>query len=263
MAVRGDYSLDLRELEQRFLDRVESASGKKVVVLSETNFAGHATIKIAAQDQPAHVLRYKPEQEAVRPYLVAFQCEFALRSILAEPASQFQLSSDEHMMDEVLALMQQHHKGKSDIPADAIPQLAKQFGNGLGLQLRSMPITMRVDQQIHDAHPDLRDLQRKSIDRQLQENVHALSPRAKILAPDEIIKPNASMNAAYAKFFSGLWDTPIIFTPYVAAGYGTVASELLAFHERIPPDANHDRKLIDVWAKHLGLDRWFKTKAKE
>lgn len=254
--------MDLRELQQRFLVRVESASGKPVLLQSDANFASHATIKIATQDQPAHVLLYKPEQNAVLPYLVAFQCEFALRTILADSASQFDLSSKECMPGEILALMRKHHQGRSDIPAEVVPQLAKQFGNGLGLQLRSMPITMRIDKQIHDAYPELRDLQRKSIDRQLQENVHALSPRAKLLAPDLIIKPNASMNAAFAKFFSGLWDMPVIFAPYVAAGYAAVASELLAFHEAIAADVNHDRELVDAWAKHLGLDRWFQTKAR-
>jgi len=41
------------------------------------------------------------------------------------------------------------------------------------------------------------------------------------------------MNAAFAKFFSQLWDTPIISAPYVAAGYSAVATELVAFGETV------------------------------
>jgi hypothetical protein len=193
--------LDLRRLQQQFIERVEEASGKPVVLLKDSKFAGHATIKIASKDQPAHLLRYKPEQESVLPYLVAYECESALRTIQADPASQFNLASKPNMLPEVLELMQRHHQGKDDIPSHLVPQLAKQFGNGLGLQLRSMPITMRVDKQLHDAHPELSELQHESIDRQLQENMGALSPRAKVLSPDEIIRPNATMNAAFAKFY--------------------------------------------------------------
>ncbi len=64
-------SLDFRDMQQQFLDRVETASGKPVLLQSDTKFAGHATIKIAAKGQAAHLLLYKPEQESVLPYLVA------------------------------------------------------------------------------------------------------------------------------------------------------------------------------------------------
>ena len=121
---------------------------------------------------------------------------------------------------------------------------------------------MRIDKQLHDACPELTDLQHKSVDRQLQENMHALSPRSKVIAPDEIIRPNASMNAAFAKFFAGLWDAPMVFAPYVAAGYGKAASALLAFHEQIPAESDHDRELVDAWAKYIGLDRWFQTEGR-
>ena len=254
--------MDLRELQKQFIERVEAASGKPVILQSEPKFAGHATIKIATEDQPAHLLRYKPEQESVLPYLVAFQCEFALRTIQSDPSTRFNLTSKPNMLQEVLKLMQRHHQGKDDIPSHAIPQLAQQFGNGLGLQLRSMPITMRIDKLLHDTHLGLKELQRESIDRQLQENMGALSPRSKVVAPDEIVRPNATMNAAFAKFFAGLWNAPMVFTPYVAAGYGEAASALLAFHEQIPASSDHDRELVDAWAKYTRLDRWFNTEGR-
>lgn len=42
------------------------------------------------------------------------------------------------MLSDVLGLMEKQHKGKEDIQSHVIPQLAKKFGNRLGLQLRSM-----------------------------------------------------------------------------------------------------------------------------
>ena len=159
------FSLDFRQLQKHFIERVEAASGKPVILQSDPKFAGHATIKIATKDQPAHLLLYKPEQESVLPYLVAYECEFALRTIQADPSTQFNLASKPSMQREVLELMQRHHKGRDDIPSHAVPQLAQRFGDGLGLQLRSMPITMRIDKLLHDAHPELTELQHESIDR--------------------------------------------------------------------------------------------------
>ncbi len=145
--------MDLQQLQKQFVERVEAASGKPVILQSDPKFAGHATIKIATKEQPAHVLLYKPEHESVLPYLVAYACEFALRTIQADPNKQFNLSSKPNMLSEVRTLMEKHHKGKDDIPSHVIPQLANQFGNGLGLQLRSMPITMRIDKLISRCTP--------------------------------------------------------------------------------------------------------------
>ena len=166
------------------------------------------------------------------------------------------------MLADVLELMQRHQQGKNDIPVSAAPQLAKRFGDGLGFQLCSMPITLRIDKQIHDSHPELTEMQRESLDRQLQENICALSPQAKALAPEEIIRPNASMNAAFAKFFAALWYAPMIVAPYIAAGYGDAAATLLWQNEQIPAGSDNDRELVDAWAMQTGLDRWFETKAR-
>ncbi len=252
--------MDLRELQKQFLERVEIASGKTVILQSDSKFAGHAVIKVATKEQPAHLLLYRPEHESVLPYLVAYQCEFALRTIQASPSAQFDLAAKANMLSEVLELMLQHHQGKNAVPASSVPPLAKRFGDGLGFQLRSMPITLRIDKQLHDHYPELTELQRESLDRQLQENMGALSPQAKALAPDKIIRPNASMNAAFAKFYSRLWNAPMIFAPYAAAGYGDAAAALLALNEQIPPESGNDRGLVDAWAKELELDRWFETK---
>jgi hypothetical protein len=90
--------------------------------------------------------------------------------------------------------------------------------------------------------------------------MYALSPSVKSVAPDKIVRPNASMNAAFAKFFSDLWDDPTVFSPYIAAGYSKVTQELLEIQQRIANDPDHDRELIEAWAKHLGLDHWFATR---
>ena len=92
--------------------------------------------------------------------------------------------------------------------------------------------------------------------------MQALSPKAKQIAPEEIIRPNASMNAAFAKFWAELLKSPIFFSPYLAAGYSPVASQLLSLNAAVPESSDHDRELVDAWAKLLGLDRWFKTKSR-
>ncbi len=77
----------------------------------------------------------------------------------------------------------------------------------------------------------------------------ALSPRSRVIAPDEIIRPNAAMNSAYAKIVAGLWNAPKVFAPYVAAGYGDATNALIAFPEQIPAGSDHLREFVKEWAK--------------
>lgn len=73
-------------------EKLTAASGKPVLIHPDLNFAGHASIKIASDDDPAHLLRYKPEFESELPYLSAFQCGMALRSIQAKTVNRFDLA---------------------------------------------------------------------------------------------------------------------------------------------------------------------------
>ena len=182
-----------------------------------------------------------------------------MRTIEADKESRFDLASKPNMAGDVLKLTADHAKKNPDIPEHAVPQLATQFGNGLGWQLRSFPIAIRVDKQIHDAHAVLRPLQRKNIELQLQESMEALNPKIKKIAPREIIDANASMSSAFTQFWVDLWDEPTLSTPFTAAGYQPIGQKLLAINASIPDDPNKDRELIEAWAKAIGISRWFHT----
>lgn len=58
-------------------ENLSTASGKSVLVQRDPKCSGHASIKIASDDDPAHFLRYKPELESELLYLSAFQCGLA------------------------------------------------------------------------------------------------------------------------------------------------------------------------------------------
>ena len=55
--------MDLQQLHKLYIERLEAVSGKPVILQCDPKFSGHATIKIATKEQPAHVLLYKPEQK--------------------------------------------------------------------------------------------------------------------------------------------------------------------------------------------------------
>jgi hypothetical protein len=241
-------------------EKLAAASGKSVLMQRDPNCSGHASIKIASHEDSAHVLRYKPELEAELPYLSAFQCGLALRSIQAKTVNRFDLASTPVMGHEVKQMIEEHlRKTGSAVPMSMVPQLCQQLGHGLGLQLRSMPIAIRVDEWLHRDYPALAELQRKSIERQLQEAMHALGPSVRAFAPQRIIDANVGMSCAFAKFWASTWNEPEVAIPFTSAGYGKIGDELLGLVQSLDRSPDGDRELVNKWAERLGLAGWFQT----
>jgi hypothetical protein len=129
--------------------------------------------------------------------------------------------------------------------------------DGLGVQLRSMPIGIQVDRVLYNAHPELRDMQRVIADRQLKESVGCLSPAIKEMAPELIFNASVGMNAALALAWSRLWNEDAHVVPYRLAGYVGLGERLLAALDAIPDTPHHDRELVSSWAEILGVDRLY------
>ena len=248
------------EASKSIEEKLTAASGKSVLAQRDSNCSGHASIKIASDDAPAHVLRYKPELESELPYLSAFQCGLALRSIQAKTVNRFDLASTPAMGQEVKQLIEEHlRKTGSPVPMAMVPQLCQQLGHGLGLQLRSMPIAIRVDEWLYRDYPALAELQRKSIERQLQEAMHALGPSVRAFAPQRIIDANVGMSCAFAKFWAATWEEPEVAIPFTSAGYGKIGDELLGLVQSLDRSPDGDRELVNQWTERLGLAGWFQT----
>lgn len=237
-----------------------ATSGRPVLVKADPNCPGHATIRMAQGEDPAHLLRYNPAFEAELPYLRAFQYGLALRTFQADPSARFDLASTKQMAIDVNRLITDHlRRARSTVSAAMIPQLSSQLGSGLGLQLRSMPIAIRVDEWLWREYPALADFQRRNVERQLQEAMHALGPSVREFAPQEIIDANVGMSTAFAKFWAETWQQPELAVPFISAGYGKIGDDLLELVRTVDRSPNGDRELVDQWAKRVGIDSWFLT----
>ncbi len=92
---------------QSVLKILEDVSGKSVIVKVDPEIGGHATIRLPTGDGPAHLLRYKPEHENAREYLVAFQCRLALRTVQTDPGNRFDVSEGSSTQDEATKMVRE------------------------------------------------------------------------------------------------------------------------------------------------------------
>lgn len=249
----------MRQEAQAAIHVLEKATGVPVLVTDDPTLLTIATIKPAKKDDPAHVLRLNPKYTATADYLIAFQCGFALRLFQAPDNCRYELGGTDQGHQAVGRLLNEHlRKSGLELPPQAVTGLWEQLYDGLMLQLRSVPIGMRVDTWIRKEYPGLHDQQEIAVRKQLAENLQTLSPQVKQIAPKIIYEASVGMNAAFAAFWRRVLNDPSIVVPFRVSGLLTSGENLLRLVDEIPDDAGSDKRLVEAWGEKIGITGWFK-----
>lgn len=242
----------LRAVTQAILKRVEEQTGKSVQFLRDDKLPVLATLQLARNGADYHVLSYQPSNEPL-DYLIAFQAGFALRLFENDPDKRFDFVGEPTAASQVEPLLA---AGQPLSPADTeqLPEFAQFIARWALLNLRSLPIGMRIDTDIAANYPELRELQRASLALQQQQNMDLLAyRRGKLTIPT----PLMGAIAAYALFADRLLGTELYAIPFQAAGVLDQGRELMRIWDRIAADSSHDRELVDAWAAACGMTGWF------
>jgi hypothetical protein len=243
------------EAQQAALNELEELSGKSVVLQEDARLPNLAKVQIASGVRPVHVLSYNPAAALELPYLVCFQCGLAERTLRAAPDERFNVASTNETYRQVETLV----RARKSIPDQMIASYSQLITDGLGTQLRSMPVGIRVDRALYQDHPELRDLQRAAAERSMKENVGCLHPSIRAQAPDLVLRATAGMNAAFALAWSRLWNEDAQNVPYRLAGFLEPGERLLDALDAIPDSPTHDRELVSKWAALLKIDHLYQV----
>jgi hypothetical protein len=242
----------LRAATKGILKRVEEQTGMSIQFMRDEKLSLLATLQMARNGADFHVLRYRPTNEPL-DYVVAFQAGFILRLFENEPGRRFDFAPSPTAGQYVEPLLD---AGQALDPADrkALPEFARFVAQWALMNLRSLPIGMRIDRWIATEYPELRELQLTSIGLQQQQNVDVLSYR---LGKLTIPTPLMGAIAAYALFADRMTDGGTFAIPYEAAGVLGQGHELLRVWDKLPADAQHDCQLVDSWAAKIGMSNWY------
>jgi len=243
---------------QEILKLVEQETGTPVEVLADPSIGVLAKVRMARGKAPAHLITYNPTKRGA-DYNIAYECGFILRLYENPPEARFEFAGSESGRKSVRrALFEKKQIKRMGLPETAVRELADKMFDGLMTQLRSLPIGLRIDKWLWDAHPDLREMQKESIMRQQQDNVQTLGPQISEITASSVFFANVSMNLAFAIFFDRLIGRDLYAVPYRSAGFEYVGERLLEIIEdEIPSDAQHDVALIDAWADELKISDWY------
>ena len=243
---------NLRPETMGILQRVEALSGRPVEFKPDSSLSLQATLRMARNGAPAHVLQYRPSNDAL-DYWVAYQSGFAVRLFELPPEERFDFAGTGRGTEEVEDLLK---TGQPLTKADVaeVPRFAQLTLHWSLLNLRSFAIGMRIDQWIADEYPVLKTAQAAGIDKLQQENLQLLSKRISNLS---IPVPLLAPVAACALFADRLLGKSLYAIPYRAAGVLESGQELLKISDSIGSEPKNDRALVDAWAASIGMTGWY------
>ncbi|MCZ8218848.1 MAG: hypothetical protein O9337_05470 [Acidovorax sp.] len=242
----------LRAATKGILKRVEDLSGKSIQFVRDEQLTLLATLQLARNGAEFHVLRYQPTNEPL-DYLIAFQAGFLLRLFENSPDRRFDFAPSPEAGKRVEPLIATA-QALGPLDKEMLPEFSGFVAQWALINLRSLPIGMRIDQWIASEYPELRELQNASIALQQQQNADLLAfRRGKLTIPT----PLMGTIAAYALFSERLAGQGAYAIPFGAAGVLPQGEQLLALWDSVPADAQHDCELVDRWAEAEGLAGWY------
>lgn len=243
---------NLRPETLGLLQRIETLSGRPVEFKPDATLTLRATLQLARNGAPAHVLRYRPANEPL-DYWVVYQAGYLLRLLDLPPSERFDFAGTGSAPARVEELLTAGLK-LTDAEQSAAPRFAEAAAHWAMMNLRSFAIGMRIDRWLADQHPDLCLLQRQGMDALQQENLQLLSQRVgKLAIPVPLLGPVA----AYALFADRLLGKTTYAIPFRAAGVLELGAELLSILDKLPAGAAQDRELVDAWAAAIGMTGWY------
>jgi len=216
-------------------------------------------MRMARGNTPVHTITYNPSVTTQPDYFIAYQCGFILRLFAVPPSDRWDFAPTAHGRETVDRLLRgsEGPARKLNLTPHAVETLRDQLFDGLMLQLRSIPVGLRVDGWILRDHEELAPLQRSAVLRQLQDNQGTLAPDVRKIAPSKVYKGSVTINAAFALSWARIWNDPALSLPYKSAGYEKVGAQLLSILDEIPDEPTTDRQLVDAWGNQLSLSNWY------
>lgn len=249
--------MSLSAISLQFLRDVETRTGLPFRIAEDRGIQPPRVIHIqmARKSADFHELRYRPEAAGAVDYQIVHQCSFVLRHY-AMPSHDRRLAIPSPTAQSGSLAWVRELASCSSMPEQRRKAYAEFLQNGLLNMLRSIPVGMRIDRDLHGRFPELHAPQAESVRRQLAEQATLLNPDVQKTIPPSALHLNLAVNAAFAQFclthlnLSGATD------PCLKAGCLETGTGLFKIWQESPADPKSDQALVQAWADALGIGSW-------
>jgi len=251
-------TIPLHDSLRTILDEVRQVTGKNVEFIQKTDLPSFAMAKLARRSMPRHLVLYTTDREPFINYMFAHECGHILRMFRVPEEKRLIPMWNEQMieiarrefMDELPELVQLLGK-------DKFIHVTHNWHNELIRKVTNLASDLMIERWLYDDFQDLRNEQRQAYDWWAKDAEEGLSSENLKMVPHKAWESTNTMDYVFFK----LLDKHIQST-YLTAYQGTEFAEkgnLLAdLTERTyQNDYEGDIRMVNEWAKFLGLTEWF------
>ena len=253
--------IDLLPDTRNLLNKVEDISRHHIRLIPDSSLElAPAKVRVARQPIDAHEIRFHPEDPQSVDHLIAHECGHLFRTWSAPPQERYLAVVGSEERSAAQSKLQSHleHLRQAGLSDTRIRQVLDTWHLGTVRQLTNAVADLRIEQWIYNEYPMLRESQRHSIQRILQDYVSILTDAHTRTTPPAVRKANSELNVAAAHQYARLFCDRSFLDRYsllVAYRGGRLLSQALGH-----PDPGHrgDCDLTDQWAKRYGLRDWYR-----
>jgi hypothetical protein len=249
--------MKLRDTTKNIISKLEEVSGYPVQAVEDKSLATFASLRIARDALPAHILSFNAPPHFSLDFLICWQCSLGLRLFEREQKLQIASSTESSQLLDKILHAPDGTVNKFGLDQSQAVLLRDQLLQGLITHLYSIAVGLRISASLTIEYPELLELETQHVERELKTNLEGLSDKVREMMPHEVFDATHKINAVYALYWSRRLEQTEIFNPYRLHGFEPAGSELLQILESIPSDAERDYELVDAWAEYLGIRDWY------
>lgn len=251
--------LELIDCVREIVRLAEEKISGRITPVEVTDIPVQARLELSDESPPGHRLVYRADHDEGINYSVASQCVHAIRLFGADEDSRFlPVAERRSMMKYLLQIEGELKRLSSFYGSEQLKHFVLMWYQGVVFQLTKMPTDIVVDRWLYDNCPELRPVQKSSVESQRAAALRTIDLQWREITPSIIYYTSNVMNYVYFKMLEDIFQADYV-APYHSTIFLMDGNELLrkTVNSGVTDDHDGDRKRIDIWADFLGLTGWF------
>ena len=251
-------SVNLKESTKAILSETQDFTGKPFDFRHDPSLPVQASVKIARSSMSNHIVTYSGTDPSALSHQIAHECGHINRYYRAPTERRLVPSSDAQTLQAAIIDIEARDKALlRSFPLEVRYRILPSLVSGLIYQLTNLPTDIYIEKWIFETYPDLRQDQRRSLEKTHREAVEGLNPALRSRLPRVVVDGSGAMNFAFFKKIDLITGSTFL-REFRRLPSKKIGESLYKLVQDDDTGLEGDIHLINEWAERLKVTGWFK-----
>lgn len=251
-------SVNLKESTKAILSETQDFTGKPFDFRHDPSLPVQASVKIARSSMSNHIVTYSGTDPSALSHQIAHECGHINRYYRAPTERRLVPSSDAKTLQAAIIDIEARDKALlRSFPLEVRYRILPSLVSGLIYQLTNLPTDIYIEKWIFETYPDLRQDQRRSLEKTHREAVEGLNPALRSRLPRVVVDGSGAMNYAFFKKIDKITGSTFL-REFRRLPSKKIGESLYKLVQDDDTGLEGDIRLVNEWAERLKVTGWFK-----